>query len=60
MHKLLDQDGNLPINLSITEGIIADNKGAFNIPMKKASIFVVDHYDNNFPILNIWDSRGAS
>ena len=59
MHTLLDYDGKLPAYVNITEGSVADNKGAYNIPLEKGSVIVADRYYNDFPMLNIWDSKGV-
>lgn len=59
MHTLLDYDGKLPVYVNITEGSVADNKGAYDIPLEKGSVIVADRYYNDFPMLNIWDSRGV-
>ncbi len=44
--------------VNITEGSVEDNKGAYNIPSEKGSVIVADRYDNDFPMLNVWDSKG--
>lgn len=59
MHTLLDYDGKLPVYVNITEGSMADNKGAYDIPLEKGSVIVADRYYNDFPMLNIWDSKGV-
>jgi len=59
MHTLLDYDGKLPVYVNITEGSVADNKGAYDIPLEKGSVIVADRYYNDFPMLNIWDSKGV-
>jgi hypothetical protein len=59
MHTLLDYDGKLPVYVNITEGSIADNKGAYDIPLQKGSVVVADRYYNDFPMLRIWDSKGV-
>jgi len=59
MHTLLDYDGNLPAYVNITDGKIADNKGAYDIPLLKGSVIVADRFYNDFPLLNIWDSTGV-
>jgi len=58
MHTLLDFDGNLPAYVNITNGKTADNKGAYDIPLLKGSVVVADRFYNDFPLLNIWDSKG--
>lgn len=60
MHTLLDYDGNLPVYMNITDGKVADNKGALNIPLIKGSVVVADRYYNDFNLLNIWDSKGVN
>jgi hypothetical protein len=57
MHTLLDYEGNLPVYINITNGKTADNKGAYDIPLKKGSVIVADRFYNDFPLLNIWDSK---
>ncbi|WP_286416701.1 transposase [Myroides odoratimimus] len=57
MHTLLDFDGNLPAYINITDGKIADNKGAYDIPLLKGSVIVADCFYNDFSLLNIWDSK---
>jgi hypothetical protein len=59
MHTLLDFDGNLPAYVNITDGKTADNKGAYEIPLLKGSVIVADRFYNDFPLLNIWDSKGV-
>jgi hypothetical protein len=59
MHTLLDYDGKLPVYVNITEGSVADNKGAYDIPLERGSVIVADRYYNDFPMLNVWDSRGV-
>ena len=59
MHTLLDYDGGLPIFVNITNGKIADNKGAYGIPAQKGAVIVADRYYNDFPMLNVWDSKEA-
>lgn len=59
MHTLLDFDGNLPAYVNITDGKTADNKGANDIPLLKGSVIVADRFYNDFPLLNIWDSKGV-
>ncbi|MCX6191091.1 MAG: IS4 family transposase [Flavobacteriia bacterium] len=59
MHTLLDFDGNLPAYVNITDGKTADNKGASDIPLLKGSVIVADRFYNDFPLLNVWDSRGV-
>jgi hypothetical protein len=57
LHTLLNYDGKLPVYVNITEGSVADNKGAYDIPLEKGSVIVADRYYNDFPMLNIWDSK---
>ena len=59
MHTLLDYDGNLPAYVNITDGKTADNKGAYDVPLLKASVIVADRFYNDFSLLNIWDSNGV-
>jgi hypothetical protein len=59
LHTLLNYDGKLPVYVNITEGSVADNKGAYDIPLEKGSVIVADRYYNDFPMLNIWDSKGV-
>ena len=59
MHTLLDYDGNLPAYVNITDGKTADNKGAKDVPLLKGSVIVADRFYNDFPLLNIWDSKGV-
>lgn len=59
MHTLLDFDGNLPAYINITNGKTADNKGANDIPLLKGSVIVADRFYNDFPLLNVWDSKGV-
>ncbi len=56
MHTLLDFDGNLPAYINITDGKTADNKGAYDIPLRKGSVIVADRFYNDFQLLNVWDS----
>lgn len=59
MHTLLDYDGNLPAYVNITDGKTADNKGAYDVPLLKGSVIVADRFYNDFPLLNIWNSKGV-
>ncbi|QDH77785.1 IS4 family transposase [Echinicola soli] len=59
MHTLLEYDGKLPVYVNITEGSVGDNKGAYDIPLEKGSVIVADRYYNDFPMLNVWDSKGV-
>lgn len=59
MHTLLEYDGKLPAYVNITEGSVADNKGAYDIPLEKGAVIVADRYYNDFPLLNMWDSKGV-
>jgi hypothetical protein len=59
MHTLLDYDGKMPVYVNITEGSVGDNKGAYNIPLDKGAVIVADRYYNDFPMLNVWDSKGV-
>lgn len=57
IHTLLDYDGNSSMYVNITNGKIADNKGAYDIPFVKGGVIVADRFYNNFHLLNIWDSN---
>jgi hypothetical protein len=57
MHTLLDYDGKLPMYVNITEGSVGDHKGAYQIPLEKGSLILADRYYNDFPMLNVWDSK---
>jgi hypothetical protein len=59
MHTLLDFDGNIPAYVNITDGKTADNKGANDIPLLRGSVIVADRFYNDFPLLNVWDSKGV-
>ena len=59
MHTITDFDGNLPAYVNITDGKTADNKGAYDIPLLKGSVIVADRFYNDFPLLNVWDSKGV-
>jgi hypothetical protein len=59
MHTLLEYDGKLPVYVNITDGSVADNKGAENIPLEKGSMIVADRFYNDFPMLSNWDSKGV-
>lgn len=58
MHTLIDFDGNLPANVNITDGKTADNKGAYEIPLLRGSVVLAVRFYNDFPLLNIWESKG--
>lgn len=60
MHTLLDYDGKMPVYINITEGSVADNKGALEMPLEKGSVVVADRYYNDFLLLDNWDSRGVN
>jgi hypothetical protein len=57
MHTLLDYDRNLPTYVNITDGKIADNKGAYVIRLLIRSVIVVDRFYNDFKLLNVWVSN---
>ena len=57
MHTLLDYDGNLPAYVNISNGKTADNKGAYDIPLKPRNVIVADAFYNDFSLLNVWDSN---
>ena len=57
LHTLLDYDGNLPVYVNITDGKVADNKGAYDIPLEKGSVIVADRYYIDLELLNKWDSN---
>ncbi len=57
LHTLLDCHSSLSHYVNITEGKIADNKGAEYIPLTLGSVVVADRYYNDFPLLNIGDSN---
>ena len=59
MYTLFDFDGNLPAYVNITDGKTADNKGANDIPLLRGSVIVADRFYNDFPLLNVWDSKGV-
>lgn len=59
MHTLLDYDGKMPVYVNITEGSVGDNKGAYQLPLQKGTVIVADRYYNDFPMLNVWDSKGV-
>lgn len=59
MHTLLDYDGNLPTYVIVTDGKIADNKGAYDIPLPANSVIVADGYYNDFSLLNVCDSNSV-
>ncbi len=59
MHTLLEYDGKMPAYVNITEGSVGDNKGAYDIPLQKGAVIVADRYYNDFPMLNVWDSKGV-
>ncbi|MEN1786354.1 MAG: hypothetical protein AAGF77_14635 [Bacteroidota bacterium] len=59
MYTLLDYNGKMPVYMNINEGSVGDNKGAYNIPLEKGSVIVAVRYYNDFPMLNIWYSKGA-
>lgn len=43
--------------INVTDGKIADNKGAYDIPLLKGSVIVADRFYNDFSLLNVWDSN---
>jgi len=59
LHTLLDYDGNLPSYVHISDGKLADNKGAIDIPLTKNSVIVADRYYFDSSLLNKWDSNGV-
>jgi len=59
LHTLLDYDGNLPSYVYVSDGKVADNKGALEIPLTKNSVIVADRYYFDSYLLNKWDSSGV-
>lgn len=59
LHTLLEYDGKLPAYVNISEGSVADNKGAANLTVEKGSVIVADRFFNDFTLLYNWDSMGA-
>jgi hypothetical protein len=59
LHTLLDYDGHLPSFINITNGKVADNKGAEEIPIPAESVVVADRFYQDFSLLNKWDSNKA-
>jgi len=59
MHTLLDYDGKLPVYVHITPASVADNIGAYDIPLETWSVVVADRFFIDFPMLHIWDSNGV-
>jgi len=57
LHTLLDYDGNLPGYIHISDGKLADNKGAVDIPLTRNSVIVADRYYFDSSLLNKWDSN---
>jgi hypothetical protein len=57
LHTLLDYDGNLPAYVHVSNGKVADNKGAADIPLNKGSVIVADRYYFDSTMLNKWDSN---
>lgn len=57
LHTLLDYDGNLPSYIHISDGKLGDNKGAYDIPLRKNSVIVADRYYFDSYLLNKWDSN---
>ena len=49
----------MPVYINITNGKTGDNKDAYGIPFQKGAVIVADRYCNDFPMLNVWDSKGA-
>ena len=41
LHTLLDYNGNLPAYVNITNGKTADNKGAYDVPLHKGSVILL-------------------
>ncbi len=60
LHTLLDYDSKLPVYVHITNGKVADNKGVKNIPLQAGAVIVADRFYNDFPMLNVWDSRDVN
>jgi hypothetical protein len=57
LHTLLDYDGNLPSYVYVSDGKVADNRGALEIPLTKNSVIVADRYYFDSYLLNKWDSN---
>lgn len=57
MHTLLDYDCLLPDFVNITDGKSADNKAAFDIPVKPHSVVVADRGYCDYALMNHWDSN---
>ena len=56
MHTLLDYDSCLPSFVYVSDGKLADNKGAEKIPIPVSSVVVVDRFYMDFNLLSVWDS----
>lgn len=50
----------MPAYVNITDSKTADNKGAYDIPLLKGSVFVADRFYNDFALLNIFYSNGVN
>ncbi len=59
MHTLLDYDSLLPEFVNITNGKVADNKAAFDIPVSPHSVVVADRGYCNHALLNHWGSMNV-
>ena len=57
LHTLLDYDRFLPSYIHITNGKVADNKGATEIAIPTNSVVVADRFYQDFSLLNKWDSN---
>jgi len=59
MHTLLDYDGKMSVYVNITGGRVGDNKGAYRIPLEKETVTVAYRHYIDFPMLNVWKSKGV-
>ena len=60
LHTLLDYEGFLPSYIHITNGKVADNKGAGEIAIPTNSVVVADRFYQDFSLLNKWDSNNIN
>jgi hypothetical protein len=48
-----------PADVNLTDGKIADNKGAYDVPLLKGSVIVGGRFYSDLSLLNVSDSKGV-
>ena len=59
LHTLLDLEYDAPSYICVSDGKMADCKGALRIPVRNDMVIVADRGYMDFELLKHWDSKGA-